>query len=150
MQGNTDYANNTVELNGYTWNLTQLLAHEAAHCMQYDQLGFWKTNPLAHTPHWKQEGYPEYIARQDEDQKNLAINIARLQATEQTDHNGWISFADGTGTVIPYYRAWLLMQYCMDIKKMTYRQVLNDDIQEAAVNKEMMDWYEQQKIKNRM
>ncbi len=141
LQGNPDYEYNYIEIRGYKWNLTQLFAHEATHCLQYDKLGLWKSNPMAEYPAWKWEGYPEYIARQNPDQKDLAKNIGRLIKTEQTDNNGWIYFADSTGTVIPYYRDWLLMQYDIDIKKMTYMQILKDTTQEETVRQQMMDWY---------
>lgn len=147
LQGTAHCDSNYVELDGYKWNLTQLLAHEAVHCLQYDHLGFWKTNPVGNIPIWKFEGYPEYIARREPGQLDLFKNIERLAETEKTDHNGWISFADGTGTVIPYYRNWLLVQYCMDIKKMSYTVLLADSSAEESVYREMMDWYNSQPSK---
>ncbi len=141
LQGNPDYKNNYIEIRGYKWNLAQLLAHEATHCLQYDKMGLWKSNPIAQYPTWKWEGYPEYVARQNPDQKDLAKNIERLINTEQINNNGWIYFADSTGTVITYYKYWLLIKYEMDIKKMTYIQILKDTAQEETVRKEMMNWY---------
>ncbi len=142
MQGNMDCSNNYIELNGYKWNLTQLLAHEATHCLQFNALGFWHSNPVASIPAWKWEGYPEYIARQNNDQLDLRKNISLLIATEKdAANNGWIQFADGTGTVIPYYKSWLLVQYCMNIKKLTYRQLLQSKVAEKDIQQEMMDWY---------
>ena len=141
LQGNPDYNGNYIEIRGYKWNLTQVLAHEATHCFQFDKLGLWKSNPVARIPTWKWEGYPEYVARQNPDQKDLSKNIERLIKTEQTDNNGWILFADSTGAVIPYYKYWLLVQYSMDIKKMTYAQILADTTKEETVRLQMMDWY---------
>lgn len=141
LQGNANYKDNYIEIRGYRWNLTQVLAHEATHCLQYDKLGFWKTGPFGKIPIWKDEGYPEYVARQNPDQKDLAKNIERLIITEKTDNNGWIQFADSTGSVISYYKYWLLIQYCMDIKKMTYMQILDDTTQEETVKQQMMNWY---------
>ncbi|MBC7873969.1 MAG: hypothetical protein H7Y01_08235 [Ferruginibacter sp.] len=140
----TNYKNNFVELNGYKWNLAQLLAHEMIHCLQFDKRGFWRSNPVAKFPAWKWEGYPEYVARQHPGQKDLSKNIDRLLLTEQTAHNNWIQFDDSTGTVIPYYRNWLLVQFCLDIKHMTYEQVLSDTTGEEIVRKQMMDWYNHQ------
>ncbi len=144
LQGTADFHENYVELKGYKWNLTQLLAHEATHCLQYNKFGLWKTNPVANLPIWKVEGFPEYVARQSADQKNLAFNIARLVEIEQIDNNGWINFADHTGTVINYYKSWLLVQYCVDIKKMSYQQILSKDVEEDAIREEMMNWYRNQ------
>ncbi|QLH47729.1 MAG: hypothetical protein HWD58_20245 [Bacteroidota bacterium] len=72
LQGNANYNENYVELNGYKWNLTQLLAHEMTHCLQFDKLGFWKSKPIANIPNWKWEGYAEYVSRQNTDQKDLS------------------------------------------------------------------------------
>lgn len=47
LQGAANCKENYVELNGYRWNLTQLLTHEMIHCLQFDKLGFWKSNPVA-------------------------------------------------------------------------------------------------------
>ena len=145
LQGNADYENNYVELNGYKWNLTQLLAHELTHCLQFSKLGFWKSNPVAGIPGWKWEGYPEYVARQGVDQKDLSKIIERLLQTERINNNGWIKILENTGTVIPYYKSWLLIQYCIDIKEMSYQQILNDPTKEETVWRKMMTWYNNQK-----
>jgi hypothetical protein len=145
LMGKANYKENYVELNGYKWNLTQLIAHEMTHCYQFDKRGFWKSNPVAKIPNWKWEGYPEYVARQAIEQKDLAKNIDKLIQTERTNHNGWIQFADSTGTVIPYYKNWLLIQYCMLVKKMTYTEIINDTTQEETIRQQMMKWYKKQK-----
>jgi hypothetical protein len=139
MQGNADFKDNFVELNSYKWNAAQLLAHEMVHCLQYNKLGFWRSNPVADIPTWKWEGYAEYISRQDAGQKDLLKNIARFIATEK---NNWeINFADGTIAPSVYYDYWTLMQYCMDIKKMSYIQILADTASEQTIRQEMMRWF---------
>lgn len=143
LQGTANYQDNYIELNGYKWNLTQLLAHEMTHCLQFDKLGFWKSNPVANIPNWKWEGYAEYVSRQGTDQKDLAKNIARLQAT---DKNSWeVQFSDSTIVSRVYYEYWTLVQYCIDIKNMTYNQILTDTTSEQNVRQEMMQWYERNK-----
>ncbi len=140
LRGNMDCAANFIELNGYKWNLTQLLTHEMVHCFQFERLGLWKSNPFAHIPNWKWEGYPEYIARQHGDGTNLPQNIDQLVSIEQTENNGWIQFPDSTGTVIPYYKSRLLIAYCMEVKGMDYRQILNDTSGEQTIWAEMSRW----------
>ncbi len=139
LQGTANYKNNYVELNGYKWNLTQLLAHEMTHCLQFDKLGFWKSKPIANIPNWKWEGYAEYVSRQNNDQKELSKSIARFIATGK---NSWaINFADGTIAPSDYFDYWTLVQYCMDIKKMSYKQLLGDTTNEQTIRQEMMNWY---------
>ena len=115
LQGNANFQDNYVELNGYKWNLIQLLAHEMTHCLQFDQLGFWKSNPVANIANWKWEGYAEYVSRQNSDQNDLSKNISHLIAT---DKDNWaVIFADSTIASREYYDYWTLVQYCKDIKK---------------------------------
>lgn len=139
LQGTANFKDNYIELNGYKWNLTQLLSHEMIHCLQFDNLGFWKSNPIANIPGWKWEGYAEYISRQNNDQKDLSKNLSRLI---KTDKSSWsIQFNDGTIAPREYYDYWTLVEYCMDIKKMNYKQILSDTITEQAVRQEMMNWF---------
>lgn len=144
MQGKMSCRNNFVELNDYKWNLTQLLAHEMTHCLQFDKSGLWKSKPVANISNWKWEGYAEYVARQNANQKSLLKNIDRLQ---QTDRNSWeIIFEDNTIAPREYYNYWILVEYCLDIKKMSYPQLLKGTISEQTVKQEMMKWYEINKI----
>ena len=139
LNGAVNARDNYVELNGYKWNLTELMAHEATHCMQFHRYGLFHSNPIAGYPQWKWEGYPEYVARKNK--ACLVKNISHLIETEHTDNNNWISFDDSTGTVIPYYKSWLLVQYCLDIRKMSYTELLKDTAPEALVSQYMMNWY---------
>lgn len=129
LQGKMDCQKNIVSLNGYKWNLVQLIAHEAVHCLQYDHLGFWHSKPVASIPDWKWEGYAEYIARQDPDQQDLQKDMERLK---QTAPDQWgIVFNDGSIAPRTYYRAWLLVKYCMEVKKMSYAALLEDQREEG-------------------
>ena len=139
LGGNMNAAGNYIEINGYRWNLTELLAHEATHCLQFNTYGFIHSNPIARIPEWKWEGYAEYVAQKNK--AGLIKNISHLLEVENTDNNNWINFDDSTGAVIPYYKSWLLVQYSLDIRKMSYDQLLKDNTKESTLNTEMMAWY---------
>ncbi len=139
LLGTPNYEGNYVEFNGYKWNLKQLLAHEIVHCQQFDNLGFYKSNPIANLPNWKWEGYAEYISRNSNDQNDLKQNIVRLQSTSK---NSWgVKFSNQTITPRFYNDYWNLVKYCMDIKKMTYRDILIDTTSETKVKEEMTKWF---------
>lgn len=143
LQGNLDYKNNFNEISGYKWNLAELIAHEATHCFQFDKLGLWKSKPIANLPNWKWEGYSEYIARQNDDQVDLRKNIERFDEAIKIEKDAWdISFADNTIVSRQYYDHWMLVQYCMDVKNMTYIELLQNEEQESEVRANMLDWYE--------
>ena len=138
---------NTAELNGYKWNLVQLLAHEQIHCFQFKRFGLTKSNPIAGYPDWKWDGYNEYIARRSADQLRLSANIDRLTLADSIDKGGWgIRFADSTFMARDYYKWWLLMQYAMNIKKMTYQQILADTTSENKMEKEMISWKKKEDV----
>jgi hypothetical protein len=143
LQGNLNCKNNYIELNSYKWNFTQLLAHEMTHCLQFDKFGFWKSKPIANIDNWKWEGYAEYISRQNANQQDIIKNLDRLN---QTDQNNWeITFEDNFITPKEYYNYWTLVQYCFDIKKMNYKQLLTDSTSEEGIRQEMMKWYNAKK-----
>lgn len=140
IYGNINSKGNYAELNGYKWNLTELLAHEMTHCLQFNKLGLLQSNPFAEIPTWKWEGYAEYIARQNSDQGDLTLNIERLLKNKT---NEWgIAFNDSTIAPADYYNYWLLMQYSINIKGMSWRQILVDTSSDETVKQRMMKWYE--------
>jgi len=142
FRGNADYENNRIELNGYQWNLEQLFAHEFVHCLQSNALGLLRANPIGNYPEWKWEGYPEYIARQNEGQRSLLNNINRLSAAKEAVPDAWrITFEDNTIVSRRYYTYWLLVQYCMNIKGMSYLELLHDTRSKAVWEKKMEEWY---------
>ncbi|KGE12834.1 hypothetical protein [Sphingobacterium deserti] len=146
LQGEMNCAENFIELNGYKWNLTELLAHEMTHCLQYANLGFWKSNPVAGIPDWKWEGYAEYIARQGPQHDDLLKNLDRLEK----DHNKcWeITLEDHTIAPRELYQYQLMVRYCLEIKQLTYSQLLSNPIDEGAIKIEMNDWYVHKKRTN--
>ncbi|MGB3586429.1 MAG: collagenase [Tunicatimonas sp.] len=146
LKGTLNYEANTIEKSGYKWNLSQLIAHEATHCLQFLKFGLWGANPIAGHPHWKWEGYAEYVSRKVGAQQNLVSRITQKIKQEQADPDGWeITFDDGTIAPRSYYQGWLLVQYCLDIKEISYENLLDDTtITGVMVEKEMMRWYNRQ------
>jgi len=63
----------------------------------------------------------------------------------KTETKKWeIQFDDSTIVSREYYDNWLMIQYCIDIKKMSYRQILEDTTSNNLVRQEMMSWYSRQ------
>ena len=144
--GDANFKDNYVEVNNHKWNLTQLLAHEATHCLAFHKMGFWNSNPVTNHPKWKWEGYPEYVARKNTDQIDLAKNIEQLNLAIEKDKDEWgIYFADSTISPQAYFNSRLLVQFCIEIKKMTFKNLLSDTISEQTIKAEMMNWFEKQK-----
>jgi len=138
LNGTANFGENAINLNGYNWNAKALLAHEAIHCYQYHKLGFWKSNPVATIQPWIWEGYAEYIARKDLKRASLKENINRL-----LNHDGsWsIEVADGTFTSFEYFKNYLLVQYCIEQKQMTFADLVAQNQPFEVLDKELGDWY---------
>ena len=147
--GELNCKDNYVQVNGQKWNFTQLLAHEEAHCLVFHRVGFWKSNPVANNPNWKWEGYPEYIARRDSSQMDLVKNIEQLRDAIKTDKDAWgIRLPDSTISPREYFNYRLLNQYCIEIKRMSFENLLKDTTSEQTLQNEMMNWYFEQKNKS--
>jgi hypothetical protein len=125
-------------------NLVELLAHEMIHCLQANKYGILKFNPFRHPEFWKLEGYPEYIAKRNElsaKDYNLRSDINRYINLESKATDIWILSAPG-GCEVPdyYYRGKLMMEYLIDIKHLSYDQILKDTARESTVYQEMIKW----------
>ncbi|HEV8084205.1 MAG TPA: hypothetical protein VGP55_13445 [Chitinophagaceae bacterium] len=134
-------------------NLTELIAHEMTHCLQANKYGILKFNPFKHPELWKLEGYPEYISKQPELSSkgySLTGDIDRYVTLESKATSIWILSKEG-GCEVPnyYYKGRLMMQYLIDIKHLSYPQILKDTASENTVYQEMIKWKDSTKdIKN--
>jgi hypothetical protein len=123
-------------------NLAELFAHEMTHCLQANKYGLLKFNPFKHPEMWKLEGYPEYFARQPElsvNGYNFKADIDRYAILASTAKDIWVSAAEG-GCEVPdyYYTGKLMMEYLIDVKHLTYDQILNDTSSETTIYQEMI------------
>ncbi len=130
-------------------NLTELLAHEMIHCLQANKYGITKFNPYKHPEFWKLEGYPEYISRQEQlsnKDYNLSNDIENYINLKRKANDFRILEEIG-GCEVPdyYYKGRLMIQYLMDIRHLSYTEILNDTISENTVYQEMIKWKESTK-----
>ncbi len=149
LSGKANPQANYVYLNGYKWNLVQLLAHEATHCYQLQRLGMWRMNPLLRQyPAWKTEGYAEYVARRGANYLSLRQQIQQLQQAARATPNAWgITLSDSTTASREYANYLILTTYCLDVKRITYQQLLADTSSEQTVHHQVISWYQQGKSK---
>ncbi|AMJ67241.1 hypothetical protein AXW84_18755 [Hymenobacter sp. PAMC 26628] len=143
LSGEANPRANYVFLNGYKWNLVQLLAHEAAHCYQLRRLGIWRMNPIIQQyPTWKLEGYAEYVARRGPNYPSLRQQVQQLNQAEQaTPHEWGITLVDGTTASREYANYLIITTYCLDVKKLTYQQLLADTTSKQTVHRQLANWY---------
>ena len=130
-------------------NLDYLIAHEMIHCLQAHKYGIFKFNPFSHPEYWKLEGYPEYISKQKESSGtayDLTAEIDRYQNLKSHSKNNWV-LSEESGCEVPdyYYKGWLMMKYLIDIKHLSYHQILKDTSSENIIYQEMIDWSKRSK-----
>lgn len=65
MQGSFEGSIHHFQKFGQSLSTRQFLTHALVHNMQYAHHGFWDANPLGGHPHWKWEGYAEYISQEN-------------------------------------------------------------------------------------
>ena len=125
-------------------NLTELIAHEMIHCLQANKYGILKFNPFRHPEFWKLEGYPEYISKQKEfsdKDYSLTSDIDRYVNLKSKATDIWLSSKED-GCEVPdyYYKGKLIMEYLMDVKRLSYDQILKDTTSENTLFLEMLKW----------
>ena len=128
-------------------NLKKTIAHEAMHFYQMKKYGAMKFNPLNHPPMWKLEGYPEYIANQKElksSDYDLKNSIKKLIEFERTGEY-LIETEPGQFDPLVYYKGRVMIEYLIDIRRLTYSEILNKEFTEEKVINEMTAWYNKQK-----
>lgn len=147
LNGTTDSSFGFISLNGYKRQLARTIAHEMMHCLQANRFGIFGSRPLKNIPYWKWEGYPEYISYRSSVHYNedslLIVNLGRLDsfknhsyAPVEVDTDEGKSFAG-----LDYFRWWLMVKYCIDIKKMSFADMLKNEVGYEAIYTEMINWY---------
>jgi hypothetical protein len=125
-------------------DLTYLLAHEFVHCLQIKKYGIRKFNPFSTPEFWKLDGYPEYIARKPQlsgKDYSLINEIERYINLERKATDKWIAInEDGCEAPDYYYKGRLMIEYLMDIKHLSYDQILKDTLSETTIFNEMIKW----------
>lgn len=141
-----DFKNNLAHwnLNKYQgqnrkWNLTELIAHEMVHACQSHN-DFWTAEKYAF---WKVEGYAEYIARSQ--RLSLRESIALLQEADINGLQGWDmhDFPDGTGILYNYLNFSTVVRYLIEVKNLSYQDLLHLNTPFESLKKDMLAWAEQ-------
>lgn len=126
------------------WNIAELIAHSQTHCLQFNKLGLWKSNPIADYPNWKWEGFAEYTSRALTKNNELVTNIDKLNKAENSENNNWIEFSDNTGSTLIFYKRRLLVQFCIEIEKLNFEDLLRDTSTQEMTTQKMMNWYKKE------
>jgi hypothetical protein len=146
LNGVNDSSFTFMKLNGYNRQLARTIAHEMMHCLEAKRFGLTGSRPLKNIPNWKWEGYPEFIAYRSSLYKEDSLLIANLalldSLKDQPLYVAMVNTDEGMSVAgMDYFRWWLMIKYCMDVKKMTFIQIMKDEVKYDDVYREMMEWH---------
>lgn len=139
----TDVRKRLAILEGNQLELTYVIAHEMIHCLQNHVFGKWAFNPLNHPPMWKMEGYPEYIGRArfaSMDSSELREEVAFYLQHRPSHELDLLRLDDEHLTPNIYFKGKLMVEFLIEIKGLTYAEILDDERTEQEVWKDMMNW----------
>ncbi len=110
------------------FDLTVLLAHEFTHNLQYDAFTSYVFRNSIGQINWKLEGHAEYVAREYKKDGLLKEKIDFYLAEEAEEHIGIPVFKKTNGTIqnLSYFKYSLVVQYLLEIEKMSYESILYD------------------------
>lgn len=114
-------------------DIAHTMAHEIAHQYMVDSIGRsgWKA-----LPHWKQEGFPEYVANigliREDSTASLPNRIEILLDDEQ-----WLGPRSWDRI---HYEAGLLVEFLLDVQGRDFREILADSVTRDRTRLAMMEW----------
>ena len=136
---------NNNELRSY--NLTQLLAHEFTHNLQYNYDPTYYIKTSLGTLNWKLEGHAEYVARGFKNDGALTEKIKFYLEEEKKAHQGIPVFTleDGTIQNLSYFKYALVVQYLFEVKHLDYGELTKLNPNLDTHYSEMIEWSDESK-----
>jgi hypothetical protein len=121
--------------NNETFIATQWFTHSFTHCLQYKKYGFFGSNPVAGYDEWKWEGYPEYTSFGS----NYDLSTLIKKHLEDTNNN-LIEMEDGSKTTKSHLKYLVMIKYCIEVRQMTYDQILKSKDSSDKVYSDLLNW----------
>ncbi len=119
-------------------NLVQVITHECVHSQMYPEystLGFMKTQS------WINEGYSEYISYAPK-RKEQHQSILDLMVSIENSNGVWLKTTYGNYSPRFYLKSRLIVEYLIEVKKMTVKDIINDtSLSPEVVYEDIKKWY---------
>lgn len=135
-----DFGNKSAKLNGYNWNLEELIIHEIIHCLQYNNRGIFNSKPIAAIDNWKWECYAEFAARGKVGENELKNKINQFVQFQGSKNEGWYQINGDQGVVSDYYKYYLMVSYFSTVKNLNFDAIINLKNIEKNAWKEVVLW----------
>ena len=118
VHSDREAANKIVLYSAMEGNIQETICHELIHSFINKKLGSKKAADL---PTWKQEGYAEYASNILPKHTDSTYSF-KNRVTLYKDSIFW----DGNQFVFEYYESEILVEFLIDIKKMTFEELMAD------------------------
>lgn len=125
-------ANKIVPYSAMEGSIEETICHEIIHSFVYNKLGRKKASSL---PTWKQEGYAEYAANILPKRNDTTYHFKdRVELYKDA------TFWEGNQFVFEYYEAEILVEFLIDVKKITFEQLMADTFTYEMALKELKEY----------
>ena len=145
QQNTTEFswAVNNYELRKF--NLTELLAHEFTHNLQYNADPKFQIKNSIGQIFWIFEGHADYVARGFKNDGKLNEKIEQYLIEKDKAHVGVPVFKldDGTIQNLSYFKYALVYQYLAEVKNLSYEEICQLDHDLEVHYAEMVAWHAQ-------
>ena len=130
-----------IEYSYQEFNFKKLLTHEVLHKLHSDTLGPFEFKRKMPSPHWKAEGFAEYFAFLSERAADPNYDfIRRIELYLKFQHE----------FPLFYVKSELLYEFLTEHQKMTFAQIMENDITEDDTFNSLIKWYGENKIKQKL
>ncbi|MBU8932514.1 MAG: hypothetical protein KOO62_00765 [candidate division Zixibacteria bacterium] len=109
------------------------MAHEVGHQYMIDRIGrsMWRR-----LPHWKQEGFPEYVANIGNIRKDSLATLPHRIAVLNDNH----PWGGEYGWDRVHYEAGLLVEFLLDIRHYSIEDIVADSVTLWETHDAMLEW----------
>ncbi len=115
-------------------SIAHTMAHEVAHQYMIDSIG---RSAWIALPHWKQEGFPEYISNIGLIREDTASSLpSRIEIL--LDDDLWLGPRSWDRI---HYEAGLMMEFQLEVQGMDLRSVLADSVTREDTHTAMLEWF---------
>jgi hypothetical protein len=122
-----------LKYNYQQFELDDLMTHEILHKLHSDTLGVWTFRRKMPPPHWKAEGFAEYYTFQDEKRADPDYDFRDRVRLYLKYKNQFSLF---------YYKSQVLYEFLSEYKRMTFAEIMKDELTEEVAMTELLAWFE--------
>lgn len=124
-----------IEYTYQEFQLENILLHEILHKLHSDTLGLWNYKRKMPPSHWKAEGFAEYYTYRQLKAKDKNYDF-------RNRFHLYLKYKDEFPLF--YYKSQLLYEYLSEYEKLSFYEIMQDEITEEQTFDKLMQWYQKE------